>query len=671
MHSGVMIPVNHATTTREAAMQTGILGTFRHDDALRLAARLEATFRSAVHAGHGAARRSERSDRSVVTCLTMPSNRRDAPPPQPCNACKVDGLLVAADAWLVDTPGLSDGLDLQPCTDTAELIGHLYRTEGEAGLDRLNGDFAFVIHDTRSDTIIARRDPFGVRPLFWAMLPGGGIAFSSLPEVIPDAGLIAGIRDVDGVLDLLGRSSADRPQTLIKGLNRVPPGTQMTLHRGQQKPVYKSCWVPGQRPAHVPQTFETWTAQLRHLMDKAVQSRLPATGTLAASISSGLDSTSVTMLAERHLGEDQHIFASTYAASEEAEAAYPGMLDETDVASRVVARSNRISWEKIRCTSDMTVEELPIGAAAWDISSSEAPEFRTAIRAAEHGADAILTGWGGDNTVTYKGYGVPAALLKSGKWAALKSIRDHGKRAGQSPWSFMAKTAFGVVFSEGSPVREFLKGPFRDTYNLNRKLMTGFRRKHLEHGPLNEYRTSNTRANRVEDITNPVLTFRLEALACHGLRCGVRYIHPMLDRALIDFALTCPPEYEFREGLYRAPVRAAMKGIVPDAARLRAQTGYPLVESAITIARKKQAFLEKLDDLEQDPRLQDRFDFAFIRQHLERLPSVKKAEQHVIDVSTTGQKQASPLNMSFVAIGAMGIFQTALDEEARALEKQA
>ena len=647
-------------------MQTGILGTLRHDDASGLAGRLETAFRAGVRNGCDAAGCSERLDRSALTCLTMPSNKRSAPVPHPRGVYRAEGLLVAADAWLVDLPELLDRLNLPPRTDPAELIGRLYRAEGEAGLDRLDGDFAFVLHDTRSDTLLARRDPFGVRPLFWAPLPGGGVAFSSLPETIPDAGLIESMRDVDGVLDLLSRSSADRPGTLLKGLNRVPPGTQMTLHEGQHDPVYATFWRPGRRPAHVPRTFGTWTAELRRLMEKAVRSRLPARGDLAASISSGLDSTSVTMLAERHLNEDQHIFASTYAASEEAEATYPGMLDETEVASRVVAHSNRISWEKLRYRSTVSVEGPKIGPAVWEFSPDDAPEFRTAIRAAEHGADIVLTGWGGDNAVTYKCYGVPAALLRSRKWAALGAIRDHGKRQGQSPWNFMAKAAFGAVFSEGSPVREFLKGPFRDTYDFNLRLRTGFRRKHLEHGPLSEYRTGDTRANRIEHVSSPVLTFRLEMLACHGLRCGVRYVHPMLDRTLIDFALTCPPEYEFRDGMYRAPVRAAMRGIVPDAARLRAQTGYPLVEATLAIAREKQAYLKRLDELEQDPRLREQFDFPFIRQHLERLPSVAQAEQHVIDVAKTGQKQPSPVNPSFSAVGTMALFRTALDEEAGA-----
>lgn len=646
-------------------MQTAILGTLWHDDAASGTVRLEAAFRSCVHSGTQAAQDTQQLGQAALTCLTTPSNKPPLGPPMPHRVHVGDGLLVAADAWLVNGLRLLTDLGRPAETGMAALIAQLYRTDGEAGLDRLDGDFAFVLYDATAEIVIARRDPFGVRPLFWARLPGGGTAFSSLPEVIPDAGLIAGARDVDGVLDLMARSSADRPGTLIKGLNRVPPCSQMTLRRGQAEPSYRTYWAPKPVTADLPQSFDAWTDCLRDLMNRAVKTRLPSTGDLAASISSGLDSTSVTMLAERHLTPDQHIFASTYAASEAAEAKYSGMLDETDVASRVVANSNRISWEKMRFTVEPVVVDVALGAAAWDINPTGTPEFHTAVRAAELGADVILTGWGGDNVVTYKGHGLSAALLKSGKWAALRDLRDHRTRGGERPWKFYARAAFDSVFSEGSPVREALKGPFRDTYNFNHKLMTGLQKKRREKGPMQEYRSSDTRANRLAAITSPVLTFRLEALACHGLRSGVRYVHPMLDRALINFALTCPPEYEFRDGLLRAPVRAAMAGILPDVARLNGQTGYPLVEVAIPIAEAKGMFLAKLSEFELDRRLHDWFDFALIRKHLERLPSVEVAEKHVIDVSTSKKKQSSPINLSFAAVSSMSALQTAMDEAER------
>ncbi|MEP5152133.1 asparagine synthase-related protein, partial [Planktotalea sp.] len=229
---------------------------------------------------------------------------------------------------------------------------------------------------------------------------------------------------------------------------------------------------------------------------------------------------------------------------------------------------------------------------------------------------------------------------------------------------FVAKAAFNAAFSEKSRVRQLMKAPFGKASPVVSDLMTGLKHRSGAVSSLSENRTSNTIANRVNAITNPVLALRIEVLACHGLRSGVRYVHPLLDQDLIDFALTCPPEYEFRDGLFRAPVRAAMNGILPDAARLRAQTGYPFVEAVLDIASMQQELIDKLAELETDARLHDVFDFDFVRAHLEKLPSFEAAHQHVLDVSSSGKKQAPPLNVSFAAVGAMMTYQAALDEEA-------
>ncbi|MEP5153226.1 asparagine synthase-related protein, partial [Planktotalea sp.] len=395
-------------------MQTGVIGTLWHQDAGDLVDRLDAAFRAGVRNGSGAARCSEQLEGCVLACLTLPSNKPSCPPPDPVQVFKTTGLLVAADVWLVNAAQLRTHLGLAQNTCAAQLIGKLYQTEGEAGLDRLSGDYAFVIYDSDAEKIIARRDPFGVRPLFWAMI-GPSVAFSSLPETLVDAGLIEGQRDAAGVLDMIARSAADRPATLTKGLNRIPAAMQMTLQRGDKVPVFKRYWTPKPQAESVPQSFEAWTGALRQKMEKAVQSRLPDAGDLAASVSSGLDSTSVVMLAERNLQAGQHIFASTYAASQEAEKAYPGMLDETEVAAQVVAGSNSISWEKIRYRKNAELTNVVIGAATWVPDADLNPEFRTAKNAAMQGADTMLTGWGGDNVVSYKGYGVASSLLKTGK----------------------------------------------------------------------------------------------------------------------------------------------------------------------------------------------------------------------------------------------------------------
>ncbi|HEX8554253.1 MAG TPA: asparagine synthetase B, partial [Sphingomonas sp.] len=60
-----------------------------------------------------------------------------------------------------------------------EVLLHGWRAWGPAMLDRLDGMFAFAIHDAATGTLFLARDRFGVKPLHYAELPDGALAFSS------------------------------------------------------------------------------------------------------------------------------------------------------------------------------------------------------------------------------------------------------------------------------------------------------------------------------------------------------------------------------------------------------------------------------------------------------------------------------------------------------------
>src|SRR5256885_6348470 len=59
-----------------------------------------------------------------------------------------------------------------------EVLLEAWRVWGPAALDRLNGQFAFAIHDTRDGSVTLVRDRFGVRPLFYAET-GRALVFAS------------------------------------------------------------------------------------------------------------------------------------------------------------------------------------------------------------------------------------------------------------------------------------------------------------------------------------------------------------------------------------------------------------------------------------------------------------------------------------------------------------
>ena len=60
-----------------------------------------------------------------------------------------------------------------------EIILPLYREYGLDMFSKLDAEFAMIIYDHKTDSLIAARDPIGIRPLFYGYLDDGGIVFAS------------------------------------------------------------------------------------------------------------------------------------------------------------------------------------------------------------------------------------------------------------------------------------------------------------------------------------------------------------------------------------------------------------------------------------------------------------------------------------------------------------
>ena len=64
-------------------------------------------------------------------------------------------------------------------TSDCEILLPLYREHGVEMFAMLDAEFALIIYDSATDSLIAARDPIGIRPLFYGYLPDESIIFAS------------------------------------------------------------------------------------------------------------------------------------------------------------------------------------------------------------------------------------------------------------------------------------------------------------------------------------------------------------------------------------------------------------------------------------------------------------------------------------------------------------
>ena len=123
----------------------------------------------------------------------------------------------------------------------------------------------------------------------------------------------------------------------------------------------------------------------------------------------------------------------------------------------------------------------------------------------------------------------------------------------------------------------------------------------------------DARDNRLRLLSSPHITERTETWASIGARYGLAFVFPMLDRRVLDFALSLPSALFLRGGYKRRVFRDAMEGVLPEAVRWRHQKLVPLPELLTMAAEHRDAIAQYVDAVAGHPRVRALFDLDGLR----------------------------------------------------------
>ena len=178
-----------------------------------------------------------------------------------------------------------------------EIIPQLWAELGMESLAELRGMFAIALVDTLEERLFLARDPFGIKPLYWRLLPDGSFAFAS--EVRPLARLTPGTR-VDDVAVArylrFGAMAAD--QSPFREITAVPPNSVAVVRKDRRVNVRA---VRPDGPVAVQQRPSDLGAALAESIDLHLAADVPT----ALLLSGGVDSAAVAAIS-RHFGRDLH-----------------------------------------------------------------------------------------------------------------------------------------------------------------------------------------------------------------------------------------------------------------------------------------------------------------------------------------------------------------------------
>ena len=131
-----------------------------------------------------------------------------------------------------------NGITFQTQSDTEVLLA-LYVAKGEAMLTKLRGMFAFAIWDKQLRELFLARDPYGIKPLYYATTKNGFI-FASQVKALLSSGIVSKRKELAGVAGFYLWGSVPEPWTLYQGVYAVPAGHWMKIR--DSVPDNPVCW---------------------------------------------------------------------------------------------------------------------------------------------------------------------------------------------------------------------------------------------------------------------------------------------------------------------------------------------------------------------------------------------------------------------------------------------
>jgi asparagine synthase (glutamine-hydrolysing) len=509
-------------------------------------------------------------------------------------------LLVSADARIDNAAELASLLSIPADAPPHRFIRAAYDAWGPAAPERLTGDFAFVLWDHRRRRLVAARDQLGVKPLYYAAVPGFLALASEMKGLLAIPELPADT-DPARVADFLEGVLEDTEATFYRHVRRLPPG-HLLVAEGDAISLSRY-WSLDPDPPTPSGDDAAWIGRVRDVFTSAVRSRLPDDEPVGAMLSGGLDSSSIACVARDLLAAGAPARAlHTFSA------VFPGLdaSDERRFIDAVLATGHFIP-HRVDATTLRPLESLDVLLDQQDEPRLAANLYVTqALLASARDADVgvVLDGIDGDTVVSHgirrlselardrrwsefaaesagvarlrqraplvnvRHYALPeiTSRARSGQWTAVASdVAQLARHASLSPWKLAREALLEPLLA--APLRRRIFRHSAPDPSPPRRLTSPelyhATRAAERHAEARAAAASTERQDHHWRLTRGITAYGFEVMDHAAAACGIDVRFPFYDRRFVELSLSVPGSLKLRDGWTRYVLRRAMHGILP------------------------------------------------------------------------------------------------------------
>jgi len=443
---------------------------------------------------------------------------------------------------------------------------------GPAMLGRLNGMFAFAIWDGHTKTLSLARDRFGIKPLYLAHTRTGGLVFGSEIKAILASGFVDRHIDPAALHEHLYYGNSLETRTLFAGIETLAPGH--VLHVSEAGIRREAFWSLDSVPVLDLEPADAVTA-VRDALARAVTRQMVSDVPIGVFLSGGIDSSCITAFASRHAEGRLQTFSVGFD--------FDRGVNELPKAKQV-AEHFGTDHQELHLEGGRLPDVLAALIRCHDQPFSDAANIPLYLLCRELGGSpkVILQGDGGDEI--FAGYRRYALLARAGVWRTMGVLGRLANGLTPRNQAFFRRARMVRALTERDAGLRMARLLTLETPEESpvRLLAPAWRQRVAAHDPFSAYRACNQALAALDPVQRMLYTDTriilpntfLEKVDKSTMAHGIEVRVPLLDQDLTDLAMGLPSRVKVKGSEKKYILRAALRGILPDAILDGPKTGF-------------------------------------------------------------------------------------------------
>lgn len=492
-----------------------------------------------------------------------------------------------------------------------EVIIHQYEEIGKDLFSTLRGMFSISIWDSKRGLLLLSRDRLGIRPLYYSRVDGSLIFASEIKSILKHLGHTPPI-NWEAFESLLTLRYIPSPNTMFRGISKLPPGTLLSYHNGVSE-IIKYWDLPTDTNEDLGK--EEILEDIYNLLDDAVAVRLMGDVDVGLYLSGGVDSASILSAMTRHSKGHVNSFSAGFEDTEYDESLLAASTAALFSASHHTVKGAIVIPEMLKAI--MWHLEEPLGDA------TVIPTYQLAGATSQY-VKVVLSGEGADEL--FLGYP---------KYNFLRRMENYRGGLLSKSFNSISKIMPGSAYM--SRLKDYLetKGGLADSYLNLMSVFTADEQKNLL--TKSAYRhvknSGSTRDNLTKflddrDDKDPVLALRewdikywlpddlLLKNDKMNMAYGIEARLPFLDHHLVEYMLRLPESTLTRGSGNKSLFRKSMANVLPAKILRRKKKGFTVPLHRLYASQKE--FFN--DELFNSERLEEQgiFNVEYVRNLLSK-----------------------------------------------------